>query len=68
MSEPVAIAAAFELPPGRYPESDTVDLFRRVLRGLMDNCPAVRPQEIDGILTCPSGGVAGFDPYVHSHS
>jgi acetyl-CoA acetyltransferase len=64
MSKDVAIAAAFELPPGRYPDSDTVDLFRRVLRGLMDTCPA-KPQDIDGLLTCPSGGVAGFDPYVH---
>lgn len=64
MSEDVAIAAAFELPPGRYPESDCVDLFRHVLRGLMATCP-VRPQDIDGLLTCPSGGVAGFDPYVH---
>ena len=65
MSEAVAIAAAFELPPGRYPEADTVDLFRRVLRGLDGQRSGVRPQEIDGLLTCPSGGVAGFDPYVH---
>lgn len=60
----VAIAGAFELPPGRYPESDTLDLFRRTLKGLMASLP-IGPQDIDGFLTCPSGGVAGFDPYVH---
>ncbi|MGE3690116.1 MAG: thiolase family protein [Novosphingobium sp.] len=64
MSEPVAIAAAFELPPGRYPDQDCVGLFRQVLKGLIGQCP-IRPQDIDGLLTCPSGGVAGFDPYVH---
>lgn len=64
MSEDVAIAAAFELPPGRYPESGCFDLFRQVLKGLIAQCP-VKPQDIDGLLACPSGGVAGFDPYVH---
>lgn len=64
MTEPVAIAAAFELPPGRYPQCEPFDLFRRVLAGLIASCPA-KPQDIDGLLTSPCGGVAGFDPYVH---
>ena len=62
--ENVAIAAAYELRPGRYPECDTFDLLRMVLRGLIDASPAM-PHQIDGLLTAPSGGVAGFDPYVH---
>jgi acetyl-CoA acetyltransferase len=60
----VAIAGAFELPPGRYPQSSTLDLFRHALKGLISTVD-VAPSDIDGFLTCPSGGVAGFDPYVH---
>lgn len=64
MSEQVAIAAAYELPPGRYPDRDAFGMFRAVLHGLLASSPA-KPQAIDGLLTSPCGGVAGFDPYVH---
>lgn len=64
MDEPVAIAAAFELPPGRFRDLDPLDIYRAALKGLMASCP-IRPAEMDGLLTAPSGGVGGFDPYVH---
>lgn len=64
MADSVAIAAAFEMPPGRYPDFDPSALFRHVLRGLITSCP-IRPTDVDGILTSPAGGVAGFDPYFH---
>lgn len=63
-SSDIAIAAAFELAPGRYPSSDTLDLFRQALGGVIGSID-IRPEDIDGLLTSPSGGVAGFDPYVH---
>lgn len=65
MSEAVAIAGAFELPPGRYSEDD-VALFRKVLQGAMQSWP-VRPQDVDGLLTSPCGGIAGYDTYIHNH-
>lgn len=65
MAEPVAIAAAFEMRPGRYPDHTPLDLYRTVFRGLMASCPELRPQDVDGLLTAPAGGVGAFDPYIH---
>jgi acetyl-CoA acetyltransferase len=62
-SEPITIAGAFELPPGRYP-GDDVTLFRQVLKGAMSAWP-VRPADVDGLMTSPCGGVAGYDTYFH---
>lgn len=63
MSDAVAIAAAFELAPGKYP-GDDVALFRQVLKGAMTSWP-VRPQDVDGVMTSPCGGIAGYDTYFH---
>jgi acetyl-CoA acetyltransferase len=64
LAESVAIACAFEMPPGRYPELGTEDLFRTVLRGALSSWP-IKPQDVDGLLTHPSGTVAGWDIYFH---
>jgi acetyl-CoA acetyltransferase len=64
LTEPVTIAAAFEMPPGRYPELSTEDLFRTVLRGALSSWP-IKPQDVDGLLTHPSGTIAGYDIYFH---
>ena len=64
MSEPIAIAGAYELSPGRYP-GDDVALYRRVLQGALQRWP-IRPRDVDGLLTHPSGGIAGYDPYIHT--
>lgn len=63
MNEPITIAGAFELPPGRYP-GDDVALFRMVLKGAMEAWP-VGPSDVDGVLTSPCGGIAGYDTYFH---
>lgn len=63
MSESIAIACAYELTPGRYP-TDDVGLFREVLKGALRSWP-IRPGDVDGVLTHPSGGIAGYDPYIH---
>lgn len=65
MDEPVTIAGAYELAPGRYPDLDSLGLFREVLKGAMRSWP-VGPNDIDGLLTSPSGGSSGgVDTYVH---
>lgn len=63
MSASIAIAGAFELSPGRYAEDD-VALFRAVLKGAMRNWP-IRPDDVDGLMTSPCGGIAGYDTYIH---
>jgi acetyl-CoA acetyltransferase len=64
LREKVAIAGAFELTPGRFPELDAITLFRAVLKGAMSQWP-VRPQDVDGLLTSPCGYASGPDTYVH---
>jgi len=64
LTEKVTIAGAFEMVPKRYPELDTNDLFRTVLRGAMASWP-VRPEDIDGVLATPSGSIMGYDTYIH---
>jgi acetyl-CoA acetyltransferase len=63
LSEPIAIAGAYELLPGRYPDDD-VALFRAVLKGALKSWP-IRPHDVDGLMTSPCGGIAGYDTYIH---
>jgi acetyl-CoA acetyltransferase len=65
LSKQVTIAAAYELPARRYPEFDTLELFRAVLKGALASWP-VGPQDIDGLLTTPAGTISGYDTYIHS--
>jgi acetyl-CoA acetyltransferase len=62
--EVVAIAAAYEMAPGRFPELSTEDLFRKVLKGALSSWD-IKPSDIDGLLTHPSGTIAGYDIYFH---
>jgi acetyl-CoA acetyltransferase len=64
LTEPITIAAAYEMSPGRYPERSTEDLFRCVLKGALSEW-SIKPQDIDGLLTHPSGTIAGYDIYFH---
>jgi len=64
LSQPVAIAAAYEHPPRRYNDLDFNDLYGEVLKGCIASW-GVKPQDIDGILTTPGGGMTGHDTYVH---
>lgn len=64
MTEAVAIAAAYEHPPRRYHDLEFNDLYGEVLKGCIANW-GLRPQDIDGILTTPGGGMTGHDTYVH---
>lgn len=60
----VAIAAAYELAPGRFPELTTEDLFRKVIKGALSAWD-IKPSDIDGLMTHPSGTIAGYDIYFH---
>jgi len=64
VTEQITIAAAYEMAPGRYPELSTEDLFRTVLKGALSTWP-IKPQDVDGLLTHPSGTIAGYDIYFH---
>jgi acetyl-CoA acetyltransferase len=65
LDEPITIAGAYELPPGRYADLDSLGMFREVLKGAMRSWP-VGPKDVDGLLTCPSGGSSGgIDIYIH---
>lgn len=61
-----AIAAAHEIPPGRYPEHDRLSIQEHVLGEFLRACPVPRDL-VDGLLVCPAGmadGV-GTDVFVH---
>jgi len=60
----VTIAGAFEVPPRRYREHTSFDLFRMILKGALAEWN-VRPREIDGLLTTTGGDVTGHDTYIH---
>lgn len=61
----VAIAATYEMVPGRYPELDPFDMFRAVLKGALGSW-GIGPKDVDGLLTSPAGQAAGStDTYVH---
>lgn len=64
MVEQVAIAASFELPPRRYTEFEFNELYGEVLKGLIGRWGG-QPQEIDGLLVSPGGGMTGHDTYIH---
>jgi acetyl-CoA acetyltransferase len=61
-----AIAAAHEVPPGRYPEYDRLSVQEHVLAEFLRAWP-VSPEVVDGLLVCPAGMAdgAGTDVFVH---
>jgi acetyl-CoA acetyltransferase len=60
----VTIAAAYEMAPGRYPKLTCEDLFRKVIKGALSEWD-IKPTDIDGLMTHPSGTIAGYDIYFH---
>ncbi|OYW87159.1 MAG: thiolase, partial [Sphingobium sp. 32-64-5] len=65
MSSDIAIAATFEIPPRRYPDLQSADLFRMVIEGVVDNW-GIAPNLIDGIMVGPSNQSTG-KPDVYPH-
>ncbi|MBZ0173205.1 MAG: thiolase family protein [Phycisphaerales bacterium] len=65
MDNSPAIAAAFEMRPGRYPEHSTLDLYREVLLGLFAAW-SMDPADIDGLLV-PPGDMAAERPDILMH-
>ncbi len=66
MNTPVAIAAASEIKPGKYPELGAYDLYIEVVKKFLEDWD-VRPSDIDGLLACPAGMATGeyADIFVH---
>lgn len=61
----VAIAASFELLPGRYPDYTPHNLYRHVAISAVQSW-GLKPSDIDGLLAVPSGqGVGAIDIYTH---
>lgn len=65
MTSDVAIAASFEIPPHRYPDLTSKDLFREVVAGIVANW-GISPSLIDGVLIGPSDQSTGR-PDVYPH-
>ncbi|MDN5938234.1 MAG: thiolase family protein [Salinisphaera sp.] len=62
----VAIAAAHEVRPGRYPELDRLRIQEYVLAHFLDACP-LSPDVVDGLMVAPAGMAdsVGADVFVH---
>lgn len=65
MTNDIAIAAAYEMKPGRYPDIDPQGMYREVVRQALRQWN-VGPKDVDGLLTAPSGQVSSA-PDVMSH-
>lgn len=53
-----AIAAVFEIPPGRYPDITAQGLQELVLARAL-RAWQLDPRRVDGLLACPAGMAAG---------
>src|SRR5271154_6343454 len=49
-----AIAKAYEIAPGRFPTDDSLDMYRRILLGALDEWN-IRPTDVDGVFAPPAG-------------
>ncbi|EHB59258.1 Propanoyl-CoA C-acyltransferase [Mycolicibacterium rhodesiae JS60] len=61
-----AIAAAFELAPGRYPDVSSYGMYRKVIREAFAEW-GITPHDIDGVFAMPCGIALGETPdsFVH---
>lgn len=65
MNQGVAIAASFELKPGRFPDLSPNDLYRHLAISAIQQW-GIKPSDVGGLLTVPSGqGVGEIDIYTH---
>ncbi len=58
MAEKIAIAATYEMNPGRYPELTPMDMYHHVLAGALSQW-SIKPQDIDGLFATPAGMTMG---------
>lgn len=66
MAPGVVITHAYELPPGRYPAEDSYSIYRYVaLNALRDW--ELRPLDVDGLFTPPSGIAINTEIDVFTH-
>jgi len=56
--ERIAIAATYEMKPGRYPKLTPMDMYHHVLAGALSHW-CVRPHDIDGLFATPAGMAMG---------
>lgn len=61
----IAIAASFELKPGRYPDLSPHDMYREVVKRALTEWK-IKPSDVDGFLSAPSG-MTGGKPDALSH-
>lgn len=64
LADQVTIAGAYEIPPRRYREHSSMDLFRMILGGAMAEW-RIGPRDVDGLLTTTGGDITGHDTYIH---
>ncbi len=64
--EPVAIAAASEVAPGRYPELDLLARYRAALSRLLSEW-SLRPADINGVIASPAGMAEGKAENIFVH-
>ncbi len=66
MTEPVAIAAATEVKPGRYPDLSADDLLDQIFAQLVGEF-GLKPRDIGGLLVSPPGMASGegADIFIH---
>jgi acetyl-CoA acetyltransferase len=63
----VAIAAAYEMRPGRYPQYDKLAIQEVVVAEFLRSCPAPLRSIVDGLLVSPAGMADGSTVDVFSH-
>lgn len=64
MDNDVTIAGAYELPPRRYKDKSSIDLFRMILGGAIAEW-GLSPDDIDGVMTTTGGDITEHDTYIH---
>ena len=63
----VAIAAAYEMRPGRYPQYDKLAIQEAVVAEFLRACPTPLRDIVDGLLVSPAGMADGTTVDVFSH-
>lgn len=66
MIDTIAVAATFELLPGRYPEEDAYGMYRRVLSAALREWQ-ISPADIDGIFAKPTGVAMNAEMDLFTH-
>lgn len=62
----VAIAGAYELAPGRYPDVSSYGMYQKVIREAFTEW-GITPKDIDGVFAAPCGIAMGGSPELFVH-